>query len=889
MIQVSVIGTLLRSLAILLCFSAGLRAQGTAGEISVPFTDGFLGVVGNNTQDATDTRTLTTLGIQKAFFIQRSTNGQFQLSGNDIPATLRLQLVNGTVLNISGEIIWRATIQGKVMLFGFIADPTVSLNLSAYGGPDYQITGGADAGATNFGMNKIGSTLKITDGGNISGNAATAGLLEALNQYLNDTRSLSPVGPVTSNALVTCDSTPLINGIAVLAAGESMFVQVNGKTYTSPDQVILLNGNWSLRIPPSDALSAGTFPVSAFITNSTGYVLGDATTDELTVLAVCDSDGDGVTDPNEISDGTNPADPCQYRTASRTVDPSQAWNNADCDGDGVTNAGETADGTSLLDPCDRLATSQTLTPSQGWNIVDCDGDGVTNGAEIMDGTDPTDACDFVLVSQTIMTSQPWKDSDCDGDGDKNVTDPAPKDPCTHSAGSIPDPANPVWRIADCDGDGVTNGKEKKEDGTNPSDPCDYLTASQTMTPTSTWTTADCDGDGDQNGTDPDPKDPCTYTAGSIPVTADPIWRKGDCDGDGVSNGKENQDGTDPSDQCDYISASQTMPTSTAWKDADCDGDGVSNKKELEGGTGPADPCSYSSASQTLPPSTAWKNGDCDGDGDANGTDNNPLEPCTFTAGSLPVTTNKVWRPADCDGDGTSNGKEADLGTDPLDPCDFSEGSQTGPTSQVWKNADCDGDGLRNELDQNVLVAVAQDDRVQTTEGTTVDVDIISNDDFSAAGGILITRTGGSAAGEFAFDNGKGRLTYRGLPGETGIVTIVYRVCNINRTPQVCAEATVTIDIDGSNVLIPDAFSPNGNGKNDKWIIRGLSEYPENKVTIFSRWGNKVYEASPYNNDWDGISNNELKTGGSRLPAGSYFYVLELGNGEKYSGFVYLAY
>ena len=162
MIQVSVIGTLLRSLAILLCFSAGLRAQGTAGEISVPFTDGFLGVVGNNTQDATDTRTLTTLGIQKAFFIQRSTNGQFQLYGNDIPATLRLQLVNGAVLNISGEIIWRATIQGKVMLFGFIADPTVSLNLSTYGGPDYQITGGADAGATNFGMNKIGSTLKLS-------------------------------------------------------------------------------------------------------------------------------------------------------------------------------------------------------------------------------------------------------------------------------------------------------------------------------------------------------------------------------------------------------------------------------------------------------------------------------------------------------------------------------------------------------------------------------------------------------------------------------------------------------------------------------------------------------------------------------------------------------
>jgi gliding motility-associated-like protein len=58
--------------------------------------------------------------------------------------------------------------------------------------------------------------------------------------------------------------------------------------------------------------------------------------------------------------------------------------------------------------------------------------------------------------------------------------------------------------------------------------------------------------------------------------------------------------------------------------------------------------------------------------------------------------------------------------------------------------------------------------------------------------------------------------------------------------------------------------------------------------IFNRWGNKVYEASPYLNDWDGTSMFGLTVGGNQLPVGTYFYIIEPGNGEKaIKGYIYL--
>ena len=71
------------------------------------------------------------------------------------------------------------------------------------------------------------------------------------------------------------------------------------------------------------------------------------------------------------------------------------------------------------------------------------------------------------------------------------------------------------------------------------------------------------------------------------------------------------------------------------------------------------------------------------------------------------------------------------------------------------------------------------------------------------------------------------------------------------------------------VKIPNGFTPNGDGTNDTWEIENSEAYADCEVTIFNRWGNKVYASTGYNNDWDGRFDNE------ELPAATYYYVIKL--------------
>jgi gliding motility-associated-like protein len=81
------------------------------------------------------------------------------------------------------------------------------------------------------------------------------------------------------------------------------------------------------------------------------------------------------------------------------------------------------------------------------------------------------------------------------------------------------------------------------------------------------------------------------------------------------------------------------------------------------------------------------------------------------------------------------------------------------------------------------------------------------------------------------------------------------------------------------------FSPNGDGTNDTWTIKGIDKFPLNKVMIFNRWGDKVRELYNYNNTsvvWDG-TNDE----GKELPDGTYYYIVELRNVEEFTGWVHI--
>ena len=87
-------------------------------------------------------------------------------------------------------------------------------------------------------------------------------------------------------------------------------------------------------------------------------------------------------------------------------------------------------------------------------------------------------------------------------------------------------------------------------------------------------------------------------------------------------------------------------------------------------------------------------------------------------------------------------------------------------------------------------------------------------------------------------------------------------------------------------VIPQGFSPNGDGVSDTWVIQGLDKYPDNELFIYNRWGAQVFSKSSYQNDWDGKFNAD-----ALLPAGTYYYVIKLHDEDEraFQGFVYLNY
>ena len=76
------------------------------------------------------------------------------------------------------------------------------------------------------------------------------------------------------------------------------------------------------------------------------------------------------------------------------------------------------------------------------------------------------------------------------------------------------------------------------------------------------------------------------------------------------------------------------------------------------------------------------------------------------------------------------------------------------------------------------------------------------------------------------------------------------------------------------IIYAEFFSPNGDGHNDTFVISNLEAIPINKIHIFNRWGDKVYQAEPYLNDWDGTVNIKNQVLGKEVPDGTYFYRFE---------------
>ena len=136
-------------------------------------------------------------------------------------------------------------------------------------------------------------------------------------------------------------------------------------------------------------------------------------------------------------------------------------------------------------------------------------------------------------------------------------------------------------------------------------------------------------------------------------------------------------------------------------------------------------------------------------------------------------------------------------------------------------------------------------------------------------------------------NAYGSITYIPRERQPGRDHFIYEVCD---AVSLCTSATVTIDIFDSRITIPDGFSPNGDGINDRLVIGGLENYLQSKLYVYTRAGVLAYQSVDYQNDWDGTAIKNTMTNLETVPKGVYYYVLKLGGTDRVvKGFIYIAY
>jgi gliding motility-associated-like protein len=85
-----------------------------------------------------------------------------------------------------------------------------------------------------------------------------------------------------------------------------------------------------------------------------------------------------------------------------------------------------------------------------------------------------------------------------------------------------------------------------------------------------------------------------------------------------------------------------------------------------------------------------------------------------------------------------------------------------------------------------------------------------------------------------------------------------------------------------DLVIYEGFSPNDDNTNETWQIAGIENYPNNTVQIYNRWGNLLFEVQGYNNQdkaWGSDSSVGLILGSKNVPDGTYFYLIDLGDGS----------
>lgn len=237
----------------------------------------------------------------------------------------------------------------------------------------------------------------------------------------------------------------------------------------------------------------------------------------------------------------------------------------------------------------------------------------------------------------------------------------------------------------------------------------------------------------------------------------------------------------------------------------------------------------------------------------------------------------ITDPIDTDNDGDPDFRDTDADGDGIP--DWVEASING---QAASGIDSDGDGIDDTWDVDSNGGLCENpvdtdnDGIPDFRDLDSDGDNISDRDEKGPNGNIPRDTDNDNIPDF-----------RDLDSDGD------GIADINEGTTDCDDDGIPdyLDPDDCAPNLPTGFSPNGDNNNDTYVIdEDLSLYPNNTFIIFNRWGNKVYEKSPYDNSWGGESNVDNTVGSeTKLPVGTYYYLFDYGviGIPKITGFIYL--
>ena|GEM_PF-595005 len=200
--------------------------------------------------------------------------------------------------------------------------------------------------------------------------------------------------------------------------------------------------------------------------------------------------------------------------------------------------------------------------------------------------------------------------------------------------------------------------------------------------------------------------------------------------------------------------------------------------------------------------------------------------------------------------------------------------------------------MNSLLSAGQYIAIASLDTCGTVYSDTINISIlpppVASDDIATVGSIdtlfnfnmlnndisnnnLVTVVLGTSSVGSSILNQDNTITYIPTGSFSGTATVGYSICSVI-CPNVCDSATIVIDVfDNKTCKVPTVITPNDDDLNDILFIQCLDSglYPKNRLVIYNEWGDQVFSAAPYQNDWRGTLE---VIGGTNLPDGTYYYL-----------------